>query len=257
MPAGNGVPSGTSARAAAAAMTFLTSVPLGRRMVLDGADVARGALFFPVVGAGVGAAAGGIAVLAHPRLPALAAAGIALAVAVLLTGGMHVDALADTADAVGASTRERALEIMRDSRVGAFGVTALILDLLVKAAAVASLLERGGALAALVAAGALSRAASPPLAVMLPYPRLEGGTGSVLAGRVAWPAALAAVSVAVGGAVLAAGMTGLAMAAAVASTTICLGVLYRRWLGGATGDCLGAAIEIGETVALVAAAGLA
>src|SRR6266540_1982952 len=236
-----------SVRAAAAAVTFLTRVPLGRGVVVDGADVARGALLFPVVGAGVGALSGGVAVIAHPRLPALAAAGVALALAVVLTGAMHVDALADTSDALGASTRERALEIMRDSRVGAFGVTALILDLLVKAAAVA----------ALVAAGALSRAASPPLALTLRYPRVEGGPGSVLSGRVGWPAALGAVVFGVGGAALAAGGTGLAMAASVACTTIGLGLLFHRWLGGATGDCLGAATEIGETVALVVAAALA
>jgi cobalamin 5'-phosphate synthase/cobalamin synthase len=246
-----------SARAAAAAVTFLTRVPLGRRVAVDGADVARGALLFPVVGAGVGALSGGVAVLAHPRLPALAAAGIALAVAVLLTGAMHVDALADTFDAAGAPTRERALEIMRDSRIGAFGATALILDLLVKAAAVAALLDRGGALTALVAAGALSRAASPPLAVTLRYPRVEGGPGSVLTGRVAWSAALGAVGLAVGGAVLAEGVTGLVMAGSVAGTTTGLGLVYRRWLGGATGDCLGAATEIGETAALLVAAALA
>jgi cobalamin 5'-phosphate synthase/cobalamin synthase len=170
---------------------------------------------------------------------------------------MHLDALADTADAAGAPTRERALEIMRDSRLGAFGVTALILDLLLKAAAVAALLDRGGALAALVAAGALSRAASPPLALTLRYPRIEGGPGSVLTGRVAWPSVVGAVLLGVGAAVLAQGTTGVAMAGAVAGTTVCLGLLYSRWLGGATGDCLGAATEIGETVALLVAAALA
>jgi adenosylcobinamide-GDP ribazoletransferase len=245
-----------SLRAAAGAVTFLTRVPLGSRVALDAADVARGALLFPVVGAGVGALSGGVAVLVHPRLPALAAAGIAIAVSVLLTGAMHVDALADTADAAGAP-RERALEIMRDPRIGAFGASALVLDLLLKAAAVAALLDRGGALAALVAAGAVSRAAAPPLARTLPYPRVEGGPGSVLTGRMTWPAAVGAVLVGVGVAVAAAGITGLAMAGAVAATTICLGLVYRRWLGGATGDTLGAATEIGETVALLVGAALA
>jgi adenosylcobinamide-GDP ribazoletransferase len=246
-----------SVRAAAAAVTFLTRVPRGRTVSLDGRDVARGALLFPVVGGLVGAAAGGTALLLHPQVPALGAAGIAVAVAAILTGAMHVDALADTADALGAATPGRALEIMRDSRVGAFGVTAIVLDLLVKAAAVSALLERGGALRALVAAGALSRAVSPPLALALPYPRAEGGPGSVLSGRVGWAAAMAAVALAVGIAVAAASTDGLVMAAAVAGATLALGVFYRRWLGGATGDCLGAATELGETVALVVAAALA
>jgi len=245
-----------SVRAAAAAVTFLTRVPVGRAFALDARDVARGALLFPVVGAGIGAASGAVGVLVHPWLPSLAAAGIALAAALLLTGAMHVDALADTLDAAGA-TRERALEIMRDSRVGAFGASALVLDLLLKAAAVATLLEQGSAVPALVAAGALSRAASLPLAVALRYPRAEGGPGSVLTGRVPVVGTACAVVLAVGIAFLAAGTTGAAMAAAATASTICLGLLYRRWLGGATGDCLGAATEIGETVSLLVAAGLA
>jgi adenosylcobinamide-GDP ribazoletransferase len=245
----------TSLRAAAGALTFLTRVPVGG-VAVDGGDVARGVVLFPVIGAAVGAAVGGVAILLHLRLPALAAAGVALAVSVVLTGGMHLDALADTCDAIGA-TRDRALEIMRDSRVGSFGAAAIAFDVLVRAAALATILTRGGVLAALVAAGALSRAASAPLAVALPYPRSDGGPGSVLTGRVSPPAATVAVAVAVGIGVLAAGRTGLAMAGGVAASTICLGLVYRRWLGGATGDCLGAATEIGETVALLVAAAFA
>ena len=243
-------------RAAAGALTFLTRIPVGRTVALDGVDVARGAALFPAVGAGVGALGGATAVVLHPQVPAFAAAGIAIAVTAVVTGAMHLDALADTADALGAHTREAALAIMRDSRLGAFGVTALILDLLVKAAALAALLDRSGALPAFVAAGALSRAASPPLAATLPYPRAEGGPGSVLTGRVgiAAPAVGAAVAVAV--AALATGTTGLLMAAAVTVSTLALALAYRAWLGGATGDCLGAATEIGETVALVLAAAL-
>jgi adenosylcobinamide-GDP ribazoletransferase len=171
-----------SLRALAGAVSFLTLVPVGRIVALDGRDVARGALLFPLVGAGVGALTGAIAVALHPWLPAFTAAGVAVAVAVLSTGAMHVDALADTFDAAGGRSRERALEIMRDSRLGTFGVAALVLDLLVKVGAVSALLTRGGALPALIAAGALSRAASPPVAALLPYPRPGEGQGSVLAG---------------------------------------------------------------------------
>jgi adenosylcobinamide-GDP ribazoletransferase len=244
-----------SVRAAAAAVTFLTRVPLGR-VSLDGADVARGAFFFPLVGAGVGAASGGAAALLHPTLPPLAAAAVGLAVSVVLTGALHVDALADTADAAG-SPRERALEIMRDSRIGSYGAVAVALDLLVKAAAIAALLEHGDALAAFVAAGALSRAASPPLAALLPYPRAGGGPGSVLTGQVSWTAAVAAPALATGIAVAALGADGAVAAGAVAATTVCLGLVYRRWLGGATGDTLGAATEVGETSALLVFVALA
>jgi adenosylcobinamide-GDP ribazoletransferase len=239
-------------RAAAAAVTFLTRLPVATRLDLDGNDVARGALFFPLVGAGIGAATGGVAVLLHPQLSGLAAAGIAVAVAVVLTGALHVDALADTADAAG-SPRERALEIMRDSRVGSFGAAAVALDLLVKAAAIAQLLDEGGAVAALVAAGALSRAVSPPLAALLPYPRIGGGSGSVLTGRVG----AGAVAAPLLGAAVVTALGAYALVGAVAAVAVVLGLVYRRWLGGVTGDALGAVTEVSETVALVVAAAIA
>jgi adenosylcobinamide-GDP ribazoletransferase len=234
------------------AVSFLTRVPVGG--AVDADDVARGAALFPLVGAGVGALSGAVAVLLHPTLSPLLAATAAVAVAAVLTGGMHLDALADTADGLGAHSRVRALEIMRDSRVGTFGATALVLDLLLKVGAVATLLVHGDALASLVAAGALSRSASPPLAATLPYPRVEGGPGSVLSGRTSVGTATFAVVLAVAAALLL-GRAWLIVAVAVVA--VLLGLFYRRWLGGATGDCLGAATELSETLALVVAAALA
>jgi adenosylcobinamide-GDP ribazoletransferase len=164
-----------SARAAAGAFTFLTRVPLARLVVLDGDDVARGSILFPIVGAGVGAAGGGVALMVDQWLPSFTTAALACTVTVLLTGALHVDALADTADALGAPTRERALEVMRDSRIGSFGATAIALDLLLKVSAVAALVDRGGVVGAFVAAGALSRSAAPLLAARLPARRGRHG----------------------------------------------------------------------------------
>jgi adenosylcobinamide-GDP ribazoletransferase len=247
---------GASLRAAAGAVAFLTLVPVGRLVALDAGDVAHGVVLFPVVGAGVGALGGGIAVGLYPWLPAFTAAGVALAAAVLLTGALHVDALADTFDAAGGGGRERALEIMRDSRIGTFGASALALDLLLKVGAIAALLVRGGTLPALIAAGALSRAASPPLAAVLPYPRSGPGSGSVLAGAPRLPAAIAVV-LGVAIAVLAVGSEALWLVAATTAVALGLGLVYRVWLGGATGDCLGAVTELSETTVLIVAAGLA
>jgi adenosylcobinamide-GDP ribazoletransferase len=246
-----------SVRAAVAAVTFLTRVPIGRTLDVGGEDVARGAVAFPVVGAGVGALTGATAVLLHPHVPALVAAGVAVAVAAVVTGAMHVDALADTADGFGCRTREAALAAMRDSRLGTFGVTAVVVDLLVKTAAIAGLLASGGTLRALVAAGALSRAASPPLALALPYAGGTAGPGSVLSGRVGAVAVSVGAVIGLGIALAVAGTTGLALAAAVAVTAVCLAFVFRRRLGGVTGDCLGAVTELGETVALVVAVALA
>jgi adenosylcobinamide-GDP ribazoletransferase len=242
-----------SARAAAGAVTFLTRVPLGRVGEVDGADVARGAVLFPLVGAGIGAAGGGVALLANEWLPAFISGALACTIAVVLTGALHVDALADTADAAGAPTRERALEVMRDSRIGSFGAAAIVLDLLLKVAAVAALLDRGGVLGSFIAAGALSRATGPVLAAFLPYPRASGGVGSVLTGRV--PGAAAAVGVVL--AFAAAGADAVWLILAAAAVALLLGLTYRVWLGGATGDCLGAATEVAETVVLLVAVGLA
>src|SRR3954471_24395642 len=101
-------------RAAVAAVAFLTRLPVGRLVDVDADDVGRGAPLFPLVGGLLGAATGGVAVGLHGPLPPLAAAAIAVAVGTLLTGALHLDALADTADALGGSSREQALEIMRD-----------------------------------------------------------------------------------------------------------------------------------------------
>jgi adenosylcobinamide-GDP ribazoletransferase len=243
-----------SLRAAAGAVAFLTRVPIGRMIALDCKDVARGAAVFPVVGAAVGAATAAVVLVAEPALSPLLAAALGVGAAAALTGAMHLDALADTADALGASTRERALEIMRDPRIGSFGAVALVVDLVVKVAAVEQLLGSDVVLSALVSAGALSRGASPVLAAALPYPRLGGGPGSVLSGRVSPVAAGVGALAAVAATVALLGADGLVVAGAVAVLAATLGLAYGRWLGGATGDCLGAATELSETLALVAAA---
>jgi adenosylcobinamide-GDP ribazoletransferase len=239
-------------RGASAALAFLTRVPVGRAVAFDGADVARGVWAFPLVGALVGGGAGGVVVLAHLALSPLVAAALGVAFAVAVTGAFHIDALADTCDALGAHTRERALEIMRDSRIGSFGAAAVALDLLVKTAAVAELAGDDRALVALVAAGALSRAASPPLAALLPYARAERGPGGRVTRVGATTAAVIGVAIAIG----ALGLDGAIVAGAVAAATVALGAFFVHRFGGVTGDTLGAATEVGETLALVVAAAL-
>ena len=242
---------GASARAAVAAVTFLTRVPLGRRIEVDATDVGRGAVLFPLVGAGIGALAGLAAAGLEGPLPALVAGGLGVAVAAVLTGALHLDGLADTADALGAATRDRALEIMRDSRVGAFGVAAVALALLVEAATLGALADVGNAVAGFAVAGALSRAAPAPLAAVLPYARAPGGPGSVLSGRVA--AVPAAVACVLAGliAVLLLGWDGVVLAGAAAGIAVVCGVGSRLWLGGVTGDTLGATVQLAEITVLI------
>ena len=238
-------------RAGTAAVTFLTRVPVPGPSP-DAVDVARGAVLFPAVGAAIGAASGGAAALVHPRLPALAAAAVAIGLELVLTGALHLDALADTADAAGGSTRERALEIMRDPRIGSFGAAAIVVDLLARAAAIAALLALGGVVGALVVVGAIGRAAALPLAAGLPYARAVGGPGSVLTGRVGWASAAGAAGVALAFALGLRSLDGLVAVGAAAATAALLALIFRRWLGGVTGDMLGAVTELAGTAALLA-----
>lgn len=246
---------GTELRALVAALTFLTRIPLGRWLVLDGDEVARAGPAFPLVGAGIGAVVGGIAAaLAHP-LPPLLAVALALAAGAVLTGALHLDALADTADALGARSRERALEIMRDHAVGAYGAVAIALDLLIKAGALSALVNHEHVLRFAVAAGALSRLTPVLLAASLPYARAGGGAGVSLTRGGRLRAAVAAV-VALAIAVAAAGIDGAVVAACAAAVAVLLVLVLRRWLGGITGDALGAAVELTEVTVLVVAVAL-
>jgi adenosylcobinamide-GDP ribazoletransferase len=241
-------------RAGAAAVAFLTRIPLGRAVALDGSDVARGAAAFPLVGAAIGAAIGGTAEgLAHV-LPTLAAAGIALAVGAAITGALHLDALADTADALTAGG-ERALAIMRDHAIGAYGASAVVLDLIVKAAALAALAAHRHALLFAIAAGALGRTTPVALGATLPSVR-DDGAGASFAGRVSRAIAVIAILLAVAIAIAAGRVHGLELVGITAAATVALGLFSVRWLGGVTGDTLGAAAELVETIALVSAAAL-
>ena len=237
------------ARALLAAVCFLTTVPLGRALRLDRDDVSRAGPGFPLVGAGVGAAVGGTAAALATTLSPLLSAGTALALGALLTGALHLDALADTADAFGAPSRTRALEIMRDHAVGAYGTVAIVLDLLLKAAALSALIPHEQVVRFAVAAGALSRLVPVLLAALLPYARPSGGAGAALTagGR---PRALVAAVLAVGLAAAVAGSDGLVLAAATLLLALAAFLALRRWLGGVTGDVLGAASELGELLLL-------
>jgi adenosylcobinamide-GDP ribazoletransferase len=236
-------------RAALAATTFLTRVPLARRLQLGADDVVRGSALFPLVGAAIGASSGLAAALAVHVLPPLAAGGLALSAGAILTGALHLDGLADTADGLGGRSREHALEIMRDHRIGSFGAVALTCNLIVRASIIGALASAGAAVAALAAAGACSRAVPPVLAAALPYARPDAAPSS-LAGGWSWARGISASAAAVLIAALLLGASGVAASGAVAFVALVLGLFFRRWLGGLTGDCLGAAVEVTETLAL-------
>jgi adenosylcobinamide-GDP ribazoletransferase len=226
-----------------AAVAFLTRVPLGRFAELDGMAVRHAATLFPLVGGAVGAIGGGIVDLAAGPLPPLAAAALGLGAVAIVTGALHLDALADTADALGGMTRERRLEIMRDHSIGSFGAVALTVVLLFEASVLAS---HASAWSAFAVAAACGRWAALPLAAFLPPAREEGTALSNLSSKSAGLGLLAACAVAVG----LRGLGGLAAVVAAALTALVLGLFFRRWLGGVTGDALGATTELSQAAAL-------
>jgi adenosylcobinamide-GDP ribazoletransferase len=238
-------------RPAVAAVAFLTRIPVGRAFRIEASDVGRGAWLFPVVGGVVGGACGLLADVAADRLPALAAGGLAVGLAALLTGALHFDALADTADALGATNRERALEIMRDHAIGAFGALALIVVCLLDAALLGSLAAADEAALVGLAAGASSRAGMLVSALVLPYARAGGGQGRLLDGigiaQVVVAAALACLLA------LPAGWAGVAAVGGAALAVAASSLVAARRFGGVTGDVLGATAKLAETGALVAA----
>lgn len=232
------------------AVAFLTRIPVGRAAAVDGLAVTSAAPFFPLVGALVGALAGLVAHTASASLPALVAGGLAVAVSALLTGAMHLDALADTADAHGGVTRERSLEIMRDHAVGAFGATALTVVCLLDAALLGTLAVTWEGAYAVAVAGAVGRAAMLPLGRVLPYARAGDGLGRVLDGLGMGGVVLGLATAIVLAAPL--GTAGLAGVCCGIGVVALLGLHFHRWLGGVTGDTLGATAKLAETAALLA-----
>jgi adenosylcobinamide-GDP ribazoletransferase len=237
------------------AARFFTRLPLGAARLPEPGALARGAWAFPVIGAGVGVlCAAAYAIAKGLNLPPLAAALIAVGAGVLLTGALHEDGLADTADGLGGGAdRAAKLAIMRDSRSGAFGVLALFFSVGLRAAAAASLAGNGAALAAFVAAHAVGRGGLAAAMLLLPAARSDG-LGAA-AGRP--EGAETAVSLAIAAVIALAALGPAGGLGALVAAGVVMGViavLADRQVGGYTGDVLGAMEQGGETAMLLAAA---
>jgi adenosylcobinamide-GDP ribazoletransferase len=234
-----------------AAFSFLTRLPVPSVTLRD-EDLGRSVAFYPLVGLALGLGAGGLTtVLAGVTSPFLAAA-LGAGLLAALTGGLHLDGLADLFDGLGGGRGDRAriLAIMRDGRIGAHGATALVLVLVAKVAAMAELASRGNWVA-LVLFPCLGRWAATPLVAFLPYARPEG-IGRAFVGKTG----AREVAIATGTAALVVGLTGgglMIPALAAALVEGALGIAMARKLGGLTGDVYGAAIELGEVAVLTVA----
>jgi len=227
------------------AIAFLT--PLGGPAEPDSTTLS----WFPIVGALIGLAVGGVWWGAERLWPAAVAAALVVAVDLAITGLLHADGLADAADGLlPQMPADRRLAVMAEPAVGAYGVVAVVVVLLLRFAALASM-----APSVLLIAGAWcgSRTAMAVAARAVPYARDDGLVTAFRGGD--WrPVGLVGVVLAVGLAALAEGrQTELAIALGLLASAAIV-ALARRRLGGFTGDVLGAAGMVGETVALVVAA---
>jgi adenosylcobinamide-GDP ribazoletransferase len=236
-----------------AAIQFLTICPVPSSFRCSERELRRSVVLFPIVGLLIG---GLLAVLSRGLnwlFPPLMASTITVVLMMAVSGCLHMDGLADTADGfLSSRAKERILEIMRDSRSGPMGVIAVVCMLILKVAALTSAPElfRFGIVLLMPLAG---RCALVIASSILPYARPQGGLASAF-DRPRWPVVTTALLILFIASWLALRMIGLAAAGFAVLLTLIFSFFCKRKIGGFTGDTLGAACELAEIApALIAA----
>ena len=238
-----------------AALMFFTRLPIPNGAAMEEGTLARATWAAPVAGVVVGLTGALVYWIAWKlNLPPLLSAVLALAATVAVTGALHEDGLADVADGFGGGkTVERKLEIMRDSRIGTYGVCALILSFMLRAGAIAAIADPKLVAFALVAAHAASRAMLPAFMAVVPPARTDG----LSAGAGTPPKESVGIAAAIGVLMLAL-MLGIG-SGVIAIVFVLLGFVFLWWLcerqiKGQTGDVLGALQQSAEILVLLTAA---
>ena len=243
------------------AVTFLTGIPLPVKGDVSPADLWRSMGWYPLVGLALGAAAWGVYAGTLELLPSLVAAVLVVLLLEAVTRGLHMDGLIDTADGVlSGAPRQRALEIMKDSNVGAMGVVAAVLIIVLKVAALGAL-ARADAAAPLLAGWCAARTLPALDVYAWPYARTAGTGEAFTRERTPGPAVMAAgllvagvvatlfVTFAVDGA--GGWYAGLVVAVVAMGVALLVQAAVAKRLGGLTGDVYGIGIELAEAAALV------
>ncbi len=239
-----------------AAIRFLTILPLPGKCGTAEHDLPDSIWFFPIVGLLAGGAAAALIVVFLAIFPPMSCTVCVVLALIVISGGLHMDGLADTADGfLSSRPRERVLEIMKDSHIGVMGVIAIVAVLLLKVTAIASI-EPANAWFTILLIPLAGRCMIVLMICILPYARPEGGLGSAFSkSRSAWPALWAlAVLATVGW--LVAGWAGLAAGGAAVAVTLLFALWCYRKIGGATGDTYGAACELAELAVVLTMAAI-
>ena len=236
------------------ALSLSTILPVGLAKPIDNGEIAQASWALPVAGLVVGLAGALVyAIVRRMGLPSDSAAVLALSATVLVTSAIHEDGLADTADGLGGGkSREQKLEIMRDSRIGTFGGCALVLSMLARWSALATVAEPVSVASTLLAAHAAARAQLPVFMWLIPPARSDGLSAG--AGQASAQSALIAAGL--GFLCLAFGLgLGKAIMGLILLALVGLGWawLATKQVGGQTGDILGAIEQIGEIALLLMA----
>jgi adenosylcobinamide-GDP ribazoletransferase len=232
------------------AARYLTILPLPGRRHAPPDRLGQAAGWFPVVGLALGLLLVAADWLTARWFPSLLAALLTVTAWKLLTGGLHLDGLADCLDGLAGRDHEQRLAIMRDSRIGSFGAVGLILFLMLELVAVAEL-SPATRWRVLLVAPAIARAAPPLLARLLPAARPQG-QGALFVAGVGWLGAALAMVVATVSALATLGAAGLVATAAGLGAAVLAARFVAGRLGGLTGDVLGAAVEVAELATLLA-----
>lgn len=237
-----------------ASFAFLTRLPFAPAPSGDGMAIARAAWAFPIVGVVVGLVGAVVFLLARRLgLPFWPAAALSVASTMVATGCLHEDGLADTIDGFGGGkTREQKLAIMRDSRIGVYGVCALALAILLRVGALASLISSTQVVLALIAAHGAARALVPVFMFFVSPARNDGLSASAGQPPMESIVAAAVLGIVILGLCLGPGL-GL-----VALILLLLAMAAMAWLSlvqidGQTGDVLGAVEQVGEIIVLLVA----
>lgn len=238
-----------------AAFQFSTRLPIGGWFTGERVDFAQMAWAIPVAGAIVGLIGALVYAVAQAfGLAPIPSAALTVVATMLTTGCLHEDGLADTADGFGGGrSRDDKLAIMRDSRVGTYGTCALILSVLLRTSAIASLAVPALVTPALIAAHAASRATMPISMWLVPPARTEGL--SAAAGSVSQRSFGIASALGIAALVLAFGLTaGIVLTVLLLLVIGGMARLCIKQIGGQTGDVLGALEQVSEIIILLAAA---
>jgi len=244
------------------ALQFFTRMPVPRWVGFDPQWLSQASRYFPAVGLVVGAFAALAYALASALWPPIVAVLLSTSTTIWLTGAFHEDGFADTCDGLGGGmTRERVLEIMKDSRIGAYGAIGVVLLLAIKCATL-SFLTQHTAITALLAAHPLSRLAATVLIWRLDYVKAEGKAKPLAQHMSALEFTIAVSTVALPlAAMLWSGLlpwhAAVAGMVAIAAAAAWMARLFVRRIGGYTGDCLGAVQQVSEAAFYLAVLALA